>query len=375
MYTLIIYLFLNNLISRKGNLWYNFLVKKGKIMIALCCHKDKTIELIEKTIPQIQNANDAIVKVTMSTICTSDLHIMHGAVPRALPETVLGHEFVGEVVEVGSAVKKLKPGDRVAANCITFCGECFFCKQGFINNCINGGWEIGCRIDGCQAEYVRVPYADNGLNILPESVSYKNALFVGDILSSGYFGAELCEIKKGDTIAVIGSGPVGLCAMASARMLNAEKIIAIDVDNSRLNIAKEQKLADFAINPLNEDVEKLVKEITKGHGADGVIEAAGGENTFETAWKIARPNSIVALVAMYEKNQILPLPEMYGKNLIFKTGGVDAVHCDKLIEHIKNNEISTDFLITHTVMLNNIIEGYKIFEEKRDNCLKVAVIH
>ena len=343
-------------------------------MKALICHKNGSIELVEKEMPKLQNDRDAIVKVTLSSICTSDLHIMRGAVPRAVPETVLGHEFVGEVVEVGSAVKNLKKGDRVAANCETFCGECFFCRHGFINNCEKGGWELGCRIDGCQAEFVRVPFADTGLTKIPENVSYESALFVGDILSSGYFGAEMCEIKKGDTIAVIGAGPVGLCAMMCAKYLGAGKIIAIDVDASRLEIAKNQKLADFIFNPPDCDVEKEVKNLTENRGADGVIECAGAKDTFEMSWKIARPNAIVGVVAMYEENQILPLPQMYGKNLTFKTGGVDAIHCEKLLDLISKGLISTDFLITHKVSLGNIKNGYELFENKRENCLKVAVM-
>lgn len=342
-------------------------------MKALICHKNGSIELVEKEMPKLQNDRDAIVKVTLSSICTSDLHIMRGAVPRAVPETVLGHEFVGEVVEVGSALKNLKKGDRVAANCETFCGECFFCRHGFINNCEKGGWELGCRIDGCQAEFVRVPFADTGLTKIPENVSYERALFVGDILSSGYFGAEMCEIKKGDTIAVIGAGPVGLCAMICAKYLGAGKIIAIDVDASRLEIAKNQKLADFVFNPPDCDVEKEVKNLTENRGADGVIECAGAKDTFEMSWKIARPNAIVGVVAMYEENQILPLPQMYGKNLTFKTGGVDAIHCAKLLDLISKGLISTDFLITHKVSLENIKNGYELFENKRENCLKVAV--
>ena len=342
-------------------------------MKALICHKNGSIELVEKEMPKLQNDRDAIVKVTLSSICTSDLHIMRGAVPRAVPETVLGHEFVGEVVEVGSAVKNLKKGDRVAANCETFCGECFFCRHGFINNCEKGGWELGCRIDGCQAEFVRVPFADKGLTKIPENVSYERALFVGDILSSGYFGAEMCEIKKGDTIAVIGAGPVGLCAMMCAKYLGAGKIIAIDVDASRLEIAKNQKLADFVFNPLDCDIEKEVKNLTENRGADGVIECAGAKDTFEMSWKIARPNAIVGVVAMYEEDQILPLPQMYGKNLTFKTGGVDAIHCAKLLDLISKGLISTDFLITHKVSLENIKNGYELFENKRENCLKVAV--
>lgn len=343
-------------------------------MKALICHKNGSIELVEKEMPKLQNDRDAIVKVTLSSICTSDLHIMRGAVPRAVPETVLGHEFVGEVVEVGSALKNLKKGDRVAANCETFCGECFFCRHGFINNCEKGGWELGCRIDGCQAEFVRVPFADTGLTKIPENVSYESALFVGDILSSGYFGAEMCEIKKGDTIVVIGAGPVGLCAMMCAKYLGAGKIIAIDVDASRLEIAKNQKLADFVFNPSDCDVEKEVKNLTENRGADGVIECAGAKDTFEMSWKIARPNAIVGVVAMYEEDQILPLPQMYGKNLTFKTGGVDAIHCAKLLDLISKGLISTDFLITHKVSLENIKNGYELFENKRKNCLKVAVM-
>ena len=344
-------------------------------MKALVYKKNGKIELCEKPVPEIQDANDAIVKVTLSTICTSDLHIIHGAVPLAKEGVTLGHEFVGEITQTGKNVKNLKIGDRVSANCITFCGECGFCKRGFINNCINGGWEIGCKIDGCQAEYVRVPFANTGLTKLPDNVSDENALFVGDILSSGYFGAELCEIKNGDIVVIIGAGPVGLCSMMCAKLLGASKVIAIDIDDKRLEIAQSQTLADYFLNPETTDIEKAVKEITKNNGADGVIEAAGGENTFELSWKIARPNSVVAVVAMYEKPQILPLPRMYGKNLIFKTGGVDAIHCEKLVKYISEGKISTDFLISKKMPLNNIIEAYKLFEEKSSGCLKIAITY
>ena len=342
-------------------------------MKALIYNKNK-IHLGERQMPEIKHPQDAIVKVTMSSICTSDLHIIKGFVPRANEDIVLGHEFVGEVVEVGEGVKRLHAGDRVSANCETFCGECYFCKRGFVNNCEKGGWELGCRIDGCQAEYVRVPYADNGLYKLPESVSYKNTLFVGDILSSGYFGAEMCEIKAGDTIAVIGAGPVGLCAMMCAKFLGAGKIIAIDIDETRLNIAKDENLADYIFNPNLTNVEAEVKLLTHNRGADGVIECAGTSETFQLAWKIARPNAVVGVVAMYEENQILPLPEMYGKNLTFKTGGVDANKCDKLIKLIEEQKISTDFLITHTFKLGEILEAYKHFEQKPAGCLKIAII-
>lgn len=344
-------------------------------MKALVYKQKGIIELCEKPLPEIQNENDAIVKVTLSTICTSDLHIMHGAVPLAKEGVTLGHEFVGVVTDLGKNVKNLKVGDRVSANCITFCGECRFCKRGFINNCIKGGWEIGCKIDGCQAEYVRVPFAQTGLTKLPDNVSDENALFVGDILSSGYFGAELCNIKQNDIIAVIGAGPVGLCSMMCARLLGASRVIAIDIDNTRLDIAVKNKLADYTINPAHQDLQNIIEEITGGDGADGVIEAAGGENTFELAWKIARPNSVVALVAMYENAQKLPLPDMYGKNLIFKTGGVDATHCEELVKYISEGKISTDILISKKMAFDDILKAYKMFEEKTDNCLKIAITY
>ena len=337
--------------------------------------ENNSIKLIEKDYPKILDSRDAIVKVTLSSICTSDLHIKHGFVPQAKQRIVLGHEFVGEIVELGSDIKNLKIGDRVSANVETFCGECFFCKRGFINNCEKGGWHLGCKIDGAQAEYVRVPFADMGLNKLPQNVSDRNALFVGDVLASGYFGAELCEIKPEDTIAIIGSGPVGLCTMASARVMNANKIIAIDIDNKRLKVAKEQGLADVCLNPNECDIENEIAKINNGRGADCVVEAAGGENTFEMAWKIARANAIVALVGMYEKAQLLPLPQMYGKNLIFKTGGVDARHSELLIKLISECKINTNFLITQCYSFNDIEKAYKFFEEKPQFCLKIALKH
>ena len=329
--------------------------------------------LIEREKPTIQDPKDAIVEVTMSSICTSDLHIIHGQVPRANNNIVLGHEYVGKVIEIGSEVKKLKVGDRVSANCETFCGECFFCKRGFINNCEKGGWEIGCRIDGCQAEYVRVPLADQGLDKLPDNVTDKNALFVGDILATGYFGAEMCEIDKEDTIAVIGCGPVGLCSMICAKVLGAKNIIAIDIEQSRLDLAKSQNLATHYVNQKNCDIEGEIKKLTQNRGADKVIEAAGANNTFELAWKIARPNAIVAVVALYEEDQVLPLPKMYGKNLTFKTGGIDAIHSAKLIDLISQGKINTDFLVTHTYKLENIMEAYETFKTKKDNCIKIAI--
>lgn len=342
-------------------------------MKALVWQGEGRLALTDRPVPVIQNSRDAVVRVTRAAICSSDLHIQRGAVPRANKGIVLGHEFVGEVTETGSDVAGLRPGDRVAANCITFCGDCWFCRRGYINNCERGGWELGCRIDGCQAEYVRVPFADKGLCRIPDGVTDEQALFVGDILASGFFGAELCEIRQGDTVVVIGSGPVGLCAMRCARLLGAKQIVAMDVLPDRLKMARAEGLADVALNPMETEAAAVVYALTNGRGADAVIEAAGGAATFTLAWRLARPNAVVALVAMYEEPQTLPLPEMYGKNLIFKTGGVDAVHSAELLSQIQAGNLSTDFLITHRAPLNDILEGYRVFGHRLENCLKWVV--
>ncbi len=336
-------------------------------------NSDNKIELKEIADPKIINPKDAIIKVEVSSICTSDIHIIQGYVPAANNNIVLGHEFTGTVIETGEQVTKLKKGDRVAVNCITFCGECYFCKRGYINNCQYGGWELGCKINGAHAEYARIPYADTTLNLIPDNISFENALFVGDILSSGYFAAKMIEIQKGDNVAIIGAGPVGLCSCMCAKYLGAEKITVIDISQERLQIALNHSLCDYIINPLTDNIEERTKELTDKRGFDGVIEAAGGKDTFQLAWKLARPNSIVGIVAMYEENQILPLPYMYGKNLTFKTGGVDAIYCKELLELISKGEISTDFLITRRFKFDNIIDAYNIFQNKKETDLKFAL--
>ena len=333
------------------------------------------IALEDRPVPKILDDRDAVIKVTLTTICSSDIHIKHDAVPRAVPGTILGHEFVGRVVETGSAVKKIKPGDRVSVNVETFCGECFFCKRGFVNNCTDpdGGWALGCRIDGGQAEYVRIPFADNGLTVIPDHVSDEQALFNGDILSTGYWAAKIGEIKPADTVAVIGSGPTGLCTMMCARLYTPARIIAIDTDEYRLDLAKEKGLADITLVPGRDDPEKVIKELTDGRGADTVFEVAGGSDTFQTAWKIARPNAVVVVVAMYEEVQKIPLPDMYGKNLIFKTGGVDGSYCGEIMDLTACGKLDAGFLITHRCALNDIMNAYDIFENKKDHVIKYAV--
>lgn len=333
------------------------------------------IALEDRPVPQIIDERDAVIKVTLTTICSSDIHIRHGAVPAAMPGIILGHEFVGRVTAVGNKVKKVKPGDRVAVNVETFCGECFYCRRGYVNNCEDelGGWALGCRIDGGQAEYARIPFADNGLTVIPDHVTDEQALFNGDILSTGYWAAKIGEIQPDDTVAVIGAGPAGLCTMLCARLYDPARIIAIDTDEYRLDLAGSTGLADITLVSGRDDLGEKVRSATEGRGADRVFEAAGGKDTFRLSWELARPNAVDVIVAMYEESQILPLPEMYGKNLTFKTGGVDGRFCQEIMDLTAGGKLDTEFLITHRCDLKQIMEAYDIFENKKDHVIKYAV--
>lgn len=329
--------------------------------------------LQEKPIPTIQSPTDAIVRVTLGSICTSDLHIKHGSVPRAVPGITVGHEMVGVVEQVGEAVTAVQPGDRVTVNVETFCGECFFCKHGWVNNCEdpNGGWALGCRIDGGQAEYVRVPCANQGLNKIPANVTDEQALFVGDVLATGYWAAKISEIGPEDTVLIIGAGPTGICTLQCVRLYTPAKIILCDIDESRLQFVRE--LYPEVITATPETVEASVAQHSAHGGADVVLEVAGANDTFRMAWQLARPNAIVTVVALYDGPQVLPLPDMYGKNLTFKTGGVDGCNCDETLALIAEGKIDTTPLITHRFPLSRIEEAYDLFENRRDGVIKVAI--
>ena len=330
-------------------------------------------ELREKQKPALQDDRDAIIRVTLASICTSDLHIKHGSVPRAVPGVTVGHEMVGVVEAVGPAVAAVKPGDRVAVNVETFCGECFFCKHGYVNNCTdpNGGWALGCRIDGGQAEYVRVPYADQGLNRIPANVSDRQALLVGDVLATGFWAVRISEIVPEDTVLIIGAGPTGICTLLCALLKRPARVIVCEKDAARLRFVREHYPEVLTVEPVH--ALEFVRANSSHGGADVVLEAAGAEETFRLAWKCARPNAVVTIVALYNGSQILPLPEMYGKNLTFKTGGVDGCDCGEILELVSQGKLDTEPLITHTYPLKEIAAAYDLFENRRDGVMKVAI--
>lgn len=329
--------------------------------------------LIDKPKPTIIEPTDAIVRVTLGSICSSDLHIKHGSVPRAVPGITVGHEMVGIVEELGSEVKGVSVGDRVTVNVETFCGECYYCKHGYVNNCTSphGGWALGCRIDGGQTEYVRVPLAEQGLNRIPDSVSDEQALFVGDVLATGFWAARISEITKEDTVLIIGAGPTGICTLLCVMLKQPKRIIVCEQSEERRNFVKQHYPNVLLTTP--DECEDFVKNNSDHGGADRVLEVAGGKDTFQLAWRTARPNAIVTVVALYDEAQTLPLPDMYGKNLTFKTGGVDGCDCEEVLQLIKEGKIDTTPLITHRFPLSRIAEAYSLFENKEDGVIKVAI--
>ena len=343
-------------------------------MLAYTYVNNGTFELLEKPKPTLRDDRDAIVKVTLASICTSDLHIKHGSVPRAVPGITVGHEMVGIVEQVGSAVTTVKPGDRVTVNVETFCGECFFCRHGWVNNCTdpNGGWALGCRIDGGQAEFVRVPYADQGLNKIPDSVTDLQALLVGDVLATGYWAAQISEIQSEDTVLIIGAGPTGLCTLQCVQLHNPKRIIVCDADSGRLAFVRRHYPGVLTAPP--EGLRDFVLAHSDHGGADVVLEVAGSDESFAMAWQCARPNAIVTVVALYDGPQVLPLPDMYGKNLTFKTGGVDGCNCQDTLSLIAQGKLDTTPLITHTYALKDIAAAYQLFENKQDGVIKVAIV-
>lgn len=342
-------------------------------MKALVYKKNHRLALEERPRPSLQLPTDAIIRVTLASICSSDLHIKHGAVPKAIPGIVLGHEMVGIVEETGEQVHNVKPGDRVTINVETFCGECFYCKQGLVNNCAdeNGGWALGCRIDGGQAEYVRVPFADQGLNRIPEGVTDRQALLVGDVLATGFWAARISEITPEDTVLILGAGPTGICTLLCVMLKQPKHIIVCEKDENRLHFIQSHYPQVQTVTP--ENCLEEVRAACPHGGADVVLEVAGADSTFRLAWQCARPNGLVTVVALYDRAQTLPLPEMYGKNLTFKTGGVDGCDCEETLALIAQGKLDTEPLITHTYPLSKIQKAYDLFENKRDGVIKVAV--
>jgi alcohol dehydrogenase len=344
-------------------------------MKALVYHGPGNKEWEEFPKPTILEDGDAIVRVDAVTICGTDLHILKGDVPTVTDGRVLGHEAVGTIEEVGPGVKALKPGDRVLVSCITACGRCRFCREGRYGLCNGGGgWILGHTIDGTQAEYVRVPFADTSTYLIPEGVTDEAVLMLADICPTGYeVGVLNGGVEPGDVVAVVGAGPIGLATMLTSQLYSPSHIVAIDVADARLDAAKAFG-ATATINNAREDAVAAIKELTGGLGADVAIEAVGIPETFELCAELIRPGGRVANVGVHGKPATLHLEDLWIKGVTIRTGLVDTYSTPTLLKLVTSGQLEVKELITHRFKLDQFIEAYDIFARAADTgALKVVL--
>src|SRR5215218_5480084 len=344
-------------------------------MQALVYHGPGEKERESKSDPKIENPTDAIVKIDTTTICGTDLHILKGDVPAVTDGRTLGHEAVGTVLESGAAVMNAREGDKVLVSCISACGRCGYCKRGMYSQCLNGGgWILGHLVDGVQAEYARVPFADNSLYKVPEGISDEQVLYLADILPTGFeIGVLNGTVKPGDTVAVVGAGPVGLAAIMTAQLYGPGRIVAIDLDGSRLERAR-QLGADATINASSEEPAEKIKEMTDGLGADVVMEAVGVPETFEMCTELVRPGGHVANIGVHGRPATLHLETLWIRNVTITTGLVDTRTTPTLLRLLAGGQLDVSSLVTHRFRMAGFLEAYDVFAEPgRTGALKVLV--
>ncbi len=325
--------------------------------------------------PTLASDTDAIVRVDAVTICGSDLHILKGDVPAVTDGRILGHEAVGTVEAVGNGVKTVKAGDRVLVSCITACGTCRFCREARYGQCLGGGgWILGHKIDGTQAEFVRVPFADTSTYPVPAGVADEDMLMLADILPTGYeVGVLNGAVRPGDVVAVVGAGPVGLAAIMGARLFSPSHIVAIDLSDSRLEAAK-QFGADITINNSLEDADAIVAELTGGLGADVTIEAVGVPAAFEQAARLARPGGHVANIGVHGEPVTLHLEDLWIRDLTITTGLVDTFTTPTLLRLLISHQLEASRFVTHHFTLDQFEEAYEVFAKAADTgALKVVL--
>jgi len=324
--------------------------------------------------PAIQEPTDVVVKINATTICGTDLHILRGDVPEVQPGTILGHEAVGTVVAAGSAVTTVVEGDRVLVSCITSCGRCRFCKEAKYGLCTGGGgWIFGHLIDGLQAEYARVPFADTSVYKIPDGLSDEQVLFLADILPTAFeCGVLNGRVEPGDTVAIVGAGPIGLAAILTARLFTPGKIVAIDLADARL--AKALEFADVAVNNGGEDAAAPVMELTGGLGADVAIEAVGVPETFELCAELIRPGGRLANVGVHGHPATLHLERLWIRDVLITTGLVDTSTTPKLLRLIAEGRLDPTAFATHRFELGEAMEAYDVFADAATtNALKVIL--
>jgi alcohol dehydrogenase len=325
--------------------------------------------------PEVTADTDAIVRVDVTTICGTDLHILKGDVPAVTDGRILGHEAVGTVEAVGSGVKTVKAGDRVLVSCITACGTCRYCRDGHSGQCLGGGgWILGHKIDGTQAEYVRVPFADTSTYPLPAGASDEDILMLADILPTAYeVGVLNGCVQPGDVVAIVGAGPIGLAAITSSRLFSPSHVVAIDKADTRLEAAKKFG-ADVVVNNSHQDPLETIRELTDGLGADVAIEAVGVPATFELCTRLVRPGGHIANIGVHGEPATLHLEDLWIKNITITTGLVDAYATSTLLHLLATHQVDAGRFITHRFTLDEFDAAYDVFSRAADTgALKVVL--
>jgi alcohol dehydrogenase len=325
--------------------------------------------------PQIVEPTDAVVSVESTTICGTDLHILKGDVPEVTPGRILGHEAVGTVVATGAGVATIRPGDRVVVSCVSACGRCRYCREGHFGQCLGGGgWILGHLIDGTQAEYVRVPFADTSTYPVPAAVPDERLLMLSDILPTAYeVGVLNGRVRPGDVVAVVGAGPIGLAALMTARLLSPRHLVAIDLADSRLELAK-QFGADLTLNPSRDAVGEVISAMTDGLGADVAIEAVGVPATFEMCADLVRPGGHVANIGVHGKPATLHLERLWIRNVTITTGLVDTFTTPTLLQMVASGALDSSRFATHRFGFDEFERGYDVFARASEtDALKVIV--
>jgi len=331
----------------------------------------KSVDTVPK--PQVQKSTDAVVRVVKTTICGTDLHILKGDVPAVTEGRILGHEGVGIVESVGEGVSNFKPGDRVLISCITSCGKCEYCKQQMYSHCEDGGWILGHLIDGTQAEYVRIPHADNSLYPIPEGADEEALVMLSDILPTGHeIGVLYGAVKPGDTVAIVGAGPVGMAALLTAQFYSPARIIMVDLDDGRLAMAKQFGATDL-INSSGSDTLEQIMALTKD-GVDVAIEAVGIPQTFDICQQVVRPGGHVANVGVHGTKVDLQLQDLWIKNITLTTGLVNTNTTPMLLKTVTSGKLKPESLITHRFSFDQFMDAYDVFANAaRENAMKVII--
>jgi len=328
----------------------------------------------ERSKPEISAPTDAIVRLTKTTICGTDLHILKGDVPTCKPGTILGHEGVGVVEKVGNAVKAFKPGDHVIISCISSCGTCEYCRRGMYSHCVNGGWILGNTIDGTQAEYVRTPFADTSLYHVPPGAAEDALVMLSDILPTGFeCGVLNGKVEPGSTVAIVGAGPIGLASLLTAQFYSPAQIIMIDLDDNRLEVSSRFGATATINNKDGKAVEKVMK-MTGGRGVDTAIEAVGVPATFITCEDIIAPGGVIANVGVHGVKVDLHLERLWAQNISITTRLVDTVTTPMLLKTLQSNKVDANKLITHRFKFDKMMDAYDTFSNAaKTQALKVII--